>query len=117
MYIVKRQVYVTQKSITCKIFITCSISRVVMYVYELDRYSLRPEISVVLKFQFAFEIWCLSLVIFRLVLVQLLQGGGAGVWGVISFKEFLRCILYVLFNMHVEYLFKINIFRACPLSL
>ena len=47
-----------------------------------------------LKFHFAFGIWCLS-VILSWVLVQFLQGGGAGVWGVISFiDEVLRCILY-----------------------
>ena len=39
-----------------------------------------------------------------------LQGGGAaGVWGVISFKEFLRCMLYLLYKIDVEYLFEINI--------
>ena len=71
-------------------------------------FVLHPEISVLLKFQFAFGIWCLS-VIFSWVLVQFLCGGGAGVWGVISFKELLRCMLYLLFKIDVAYLFEINI--------
>ena len=54
-------------------------------------YSLRPEISVPLKFHFAVGIWSLS-VILSWVLVQFLLGGFAGVWEVISFKDFLRCI-------------------------
>ena len=49
-------------------------------------------------FQFAFGIWCLS-VIFLWVSVQYLQGGGDGVWGVISFKEFLRCMLCLVKSM------------------
>ena len=50
-------------------------------ITEPTSYSLHdPEISVLLKFQFAFGIWCLS-VIFSWILVQFLRGGGgAGVW-------------------------------------
>ena len=37
------------------------------------------------------------------------RGGGAGVWGVISLKELLRCMLYLLYKIDVAYFFEINI--------
>ena len=52
-------------------------------------YSLRPEISVLLKFHFGFGIWCLS-VILSWIVVQFLQSGRAGVWEVIPFKRVSR---------------------------
>ena len=86
--------------------------RHLQYLYYNTRYNvleyLRPEISALLKFQFAFGIWCFS-VIFSWVLVQFLQGGGAGGWGVILFKELLRCMLILLFKIYVAYMFEINI--------